>query len=84
MNIVAFLKPILSNKIPATLGPMKAPRAKVLVHNPLIRPYVSRLSENPYSLNTFLITLVRSRSWFYILFYFCIIYYQFYEIIVEN
>lgn len=50
MNIVAFLNPILSSKIPATLGPMKAPRANVLVHSPLIRPYVSRLFENPYCL----------------------------------
>ncbi|KYQ52576.1 hypothetical protein ALC60_08292 [Trachymyrmex zeteki] len=33
-----FLKPVLSSRIPAMLGPMKAPRANVLVHNPLMRP----------------------------------------------
>ena len=38
MNTVAFLKPMLSNSTPATLGPMKAPRANVLVHKPLIMP----------------------------------------------
>lgn len=42
--------PTLSYKIPATEGPMKAPRAKVLVHMPDMRPKVSKLSANPFAL----------------------------------
>ena len=37
-NNVAHGNPILSNKIPATVGPTKAPRAKVEVHKPEMRP----------------------------------------------
>lgn len=50
INMEACLKPMLSYRIPATLGPMKAPRAKVLVHSPLISPYVSRLFGKPFDL----------------------------------
>lgn len=38
MNIEAALKPIWSKRIPAILGPIKAPSAKALVHKPLINP----------------------------------------------
>ena len=35
---VAIGNPTLSNKIPARVGPMKAPKAKVEVHRPDIKP----------------------------------------------
>lgn len=37
-TIVACLNLIVSNKIPPKDGPMKAPSAKVEVHNPEISP----------------------------------------------
>lgn len=52
-NIEAFLKPILSYKIPLTDGPINAPRANVLVHKPDIRPNVSKLLGNPCELKNY-------------------------------
>ena len=49
-TIVAFLNPIVSYKIPPSDGPMNAPSAKVDVHKPDMRPYVSKLFENPWDL----------------------------------
>lgn len=47
-NIVAAPNPTISYNTPAMEGPTKAPSAKVDVHSPDMRPYVSRLLENPY------------------------------------
>lgn len=49
-NMDAFLKPMLSYKIPLTDGPMKAPKANVLVQRPDIKPKVSKLFGKPYEL----------------------------------
>ena len=38
MKRVPHGKPTLSKRIPAMVGPMKAPRAKVEVHRPETRP----------------------------------------------
>ena len=40
-------KPTVSKRIPATVGPTKAPNAKTDVHNPEMRPYVSMVSGKP-------------------------------------
>lgn len=50
INIVEFLKPILSNRTPDTVGPIKAPKAKVDVHIPETNPYVSIEFGNPQPL----------------------------------
>lgn len=50
MNNVDALKPTESNSRPLTEGPTNAPKAKVDVHNPEIRPYVSMLSGKPFRL----------------------------------
>lgn len=79
MNIDAFLKPIVSRRIPAILGPMKAPRAKVLVQSPLMSPYVSKLLGKPCSLRVELeqVYFIREErsdrltvSWFDVIFIF--------------
>jgi len=44
---VPLRKPKLSNKMPATDGPMKAPRANVEVHIPDTKPYVAKLLGKP-------------------------------------
>ena len=44
---VPLRKPKLSNKTPATDGPMKAPRANVEVHIPDTKPYVDKLLGKP-------------------------------------
>lgn len=46
-NTVAARNPTTSYNIPAMEGPMKAPRAKVEVQSPDIKPYVSKLLANP-------------------------------------
>lgn len=53
----AFLKPMLSYRMPLIEGPMKAPSAKELVQRPEIRPNVSRLLGNPLALQIHLISV---------------------------
>jgi hypothetical protein len=47
MNKVPYGKPTASKRIPATVGPTNAPRAKTDVQRPEMRPYVSMVSGNP-------------------------------------
>jgi hypothetical protein len=54
-NMVPFLKPMLSYRMPAMEGPTKAPRANVEVQRPEISPYVSKLLGKPCDLKTFLV-----------------------------
>jgi hypothetical protein len=50
MKRVEALKPILSKRNPDTVGPMKAPRAKVDVQRPETKPYVSIVLGKPSNL----------------------------------
>lgn len=51
INRTALRKPTESYNIPLIDGPINAPSAKVDVHRPETRPYVSILSGNPWRLN---------------------------------
>uniref|UniRef100_A0A8D8UB90 Uncharacterized protein n=1 Tax=Cacopsylla melanoneura TaxID=428564 RepID=A0A8D8UB90_9HEMI len=63
INMVAFLNPVNSYRTPATLGPTKAPNAKVDVQRPEMRPYVSRLLGNPYWIVVLKASVKEATSW---------------------
>lgn len=50
INRVPILKPTVSNKTPATDGPIKSPRANEEAHKPETSPYVVMSSDKPLAL----------------------------------